>query len=66
MPVALRIFNIRGQYVRTLIAGMFEPGTYNIKWDGRDDQGILLASGIYFYLLKAGAFSVTRKMIFMK
>jgi hypothetical protein len=54
-PVALQIFNIRGALVRTLIDGDLDAGVHERRWNGRDNFGRLVASGIYFYRLRLGA-----------
>jgi hypothetical protein len=67
--VQLAIFNVLGRQVRLLVDGDFAPGRYTQTWDGRDDFGRLVPSGIYFYQLKvtgkseAGGFERTRKMV---
>jgi hypothetical protein len=62
----LRIYNIVGQLVRTLVSEPQESGTYEVIWDGKDDKRNNVASGIYFYKLKAGEFSQTRKMVLIR
>ena len=52
--VELAIFNLVGQQVTTLVQGVWEAGTYTVRWDGRDDNGRELASGVYLYRLRAG------------
>lgn len=64
--VALEIFNVAAQKVRTLVNAHYPAGEQVIFWDGRDDQGEELASGLYFYRLTAGSFSDTRKMVLVK
>jgi hypothetical protein len=65
--VALDIFNILGQHVRTLVSGQLMPaGAYEATWDGRDSQGNVVGSGTYMYRLIAGDFTETRKMIMLK
>ncbi len=63
---ALRIYNVNGQEVQTLVNDLQGAGTYTVRWDGRTSAGTPAASGIYFYRLEAGAFSQTRKMVLMK
>ena len=62
----LTIYNILGQRVRTLVNENKLPGRYEIFWDGKDDKGKEVSSGIYFYQLKAGGFKETRKMVLLR
>lgn len=62
----LTIYDVRGRRVRNLIDSSFEPGRYEVNWDGRDDRGQSVASGIYLYTLKAGGETLTRKMTVLK
>ena len=64
--VSLKIYNILGQEVRTLVDDVKEPGHYKVIWDGRDNRGRELSSGVYFYRLTAGEFSATKGMVLMK
>jgi len=65
--VSLRIYDIHGREVRTLIGGQqYMPGSYRIEWDGRDNFGRRVASGIYFSRVQAGHFSAARKMSLLK
>jgi zinc carboxypeptidase/type IX secretion system substrate protein len=64
--VALQIFNVRGQLVRTLINEEQESGGYSELWNGTDDNSESVSSGIYFYKLTTENFSSTKKMILMK
>jgi hypothetical protein len=64
--VLLAVYNIRGRKVRQLIEGTLPGGSYKIAWDGTDDQGNRLASGIYFCRLSSGPRVSTSKMILMK
>jgi acetyl esterase/lipase len=61
--IELSIFNVLGQEVRRFSWGRQPPGEYELKWDGRDQQGELVSQGIYLYCLKAGLQSLTRKML---
>lgn len=66
--VTVRIYNLKGQLIRTLALGQQTVGTYMTKdkaayWDGRDDSGEKVASGMYFYTLQAGEFKATKRMI---
>jgi len=60
--VDLAIYNLRGQRVRTLMQARQPAGRYEVKWDGRDDGGRPVPSGVYFYRLRAGGQAATRKM----
>ena len=69
--VTLTIYDTAGQVVRTLevghrIAAVYERRAKAIHWDGRNDLGEGVASGIYFYTLSAGDYSATRKMVILK
>ena len=65
--VTLQIYNVVGQVIRTLIAS--EPqsvGRYQVRWDGMDDRGVPVSSGIYFYQISAGKFQDVRKLMLLK
>jgi len=64
--VTLTIYKLLGQKVNTIIDEMREPGKYNLEWNGQDDYGSAVSSGIYLYRLEAGDFVETRKLIFQK
>jgi hypothetical protein len=64
--VTLKIFNIKGQLIRTLVNRTMSPGHYMIVWDGLDNDGVAVATGIYFYRLQAGDFSVSKKMLLLR
>jgi photosystem II stability/assembly factor-like uncharacterized protein len=66
IPTTLRIYNLMGQEVRILVDELKEAGTYEVIWDGKDDQGKEVASGIYFCKLVVGDQSQTKKMILIK
>ena len=69
--VLIKIYNIRGELVRTLALGMQPAGNYvqpkkAAYWDGMNDAGEQVASAVYFYTLQAGDFTTTRKMVILK
>ena len=64
--VVLKIFNIRGQLVRTLIQADYTPGFHSIRWDGKDNNGTSVSSGLYIYQFLAGEFVQVRKMTLLK
>ncbi len=63
--VDLIIYNLQGQFVRTLFAGDLEAGRYQFVWDGEDDNGNQISSGNYIYRLKGRDFDETRKLTFV-
>ena len=64
--VQLEIYNALGQRVRTLVAGTQNAGAYDVVWNGRNDVGEMVSSGIYLYRLRAGNSVLTRKMLLMQ
>jgi|GEM_PF-538026 len=62
----LAVYNIRGELVRTLVNDPREPGDYTVLWDGRDDHGGPVASGVYFYRLDTGRKTAVRKAVMLK
>jgi hypothetical protein len=65
-PVQITIYNVNGQKVRTLVAETCIPGRYSAVWDGRDDGGIAVATGMYLYRLRVGPYSSVKKMLMLK
>lgn len=70
LPVAsqvlLRIYNTVGQVVRTLMNGSLPAGTHSVRWDGCDDRGMPVSSGVYIYNLNAGSQQISRKMLLIR
>lgn len=64
--VQLKIYDILGREVRSLINDQYNPGAYSIQWDGRNNLGTQVATGMYIYHIRAGQFSQTKKMMLMK
>jgi hypothetical protein len=64
--VQIDIYNIRGQLVRSLVNRNFESGTHSVIWNGLDDDGLPVGSGVYLYQLRTDDYVLTRKMIMMK
>jgi len=64
--VSLVIYDVNGRVVRTLVDRADEPGAKSVVWDGMDEKGVAVSSGVYFYRLVGPGFSETRKMAVMK
>lgn len=62
----LIIHNIRGQKVKTLINEKLDAGNHSIIWNGTDDNGQVVSSGVYFYEMNTGDYTSVKKMILMK
>ncbi len=62
----LNIYNIAGQKIATLVQDELSAGTHSITWDGTTSNGANVASGMYFYRLQSGDYSITNKMVLMK
>jgi hypothetical protein len=64
--VSLRVYDVGGAVVRTLVDGTRPAGSYSLTWNGVDDHGSAVSSGVYFYKITAGSFSDVRKMTLVK
>ncbi len=64
--VTVRIYDVAGRLVRTLVNETKEAGAYSAVWDGRNEGGAAVASGIYFYKMDAGSFSATKKLVLLR
>ena len=65
--VTLQIYNVLGQVVRTLVGSEAQnAGRYQIRWNGMDDRGVPVSSGVYFYQISAGKFQDVRKLMLLK
>ena len=62
----IEIYNIKGQKVRTLVNREYIAGKHNVVWNGTDDNGLNVASGVYFYQLRVGEITQTKRMLLMK
>ncbi|MGC8898401.1 MAG: FlgD immunoglobulin-like domain containing protein [Bacteroidota bacterium] len=63
----LTVYNVLGQKVRTLVDGYVERGVYTVFWDGRDDAGVAVPSGVYIYALRCpGGNTIVRKMVLVR
>jgi hypothetical protein len=66
LEVSLLIFDSRGECVRSLWWGVMTPGVHTLAWDGRDEGGRHVSSGVYFYRLLAGYAVETRRMVLLR
>jgi flagellar hook assembly protein FlgD len=57
---------VRGAHVRTLVDGDLGRGAHTVDWNGEDDAGRLVSSGVYYYRLTAGDATATRRMVLLK
>jgi len=64
--VVVRVFDVNGRMVRTLARGFQSAGEHAVIWNGRDDRGLLSATGVYFCRLEAGQTALTRKLVLLK
>ncbi|MCL5031513.1 MAG: T9SS type A sorting domain-containing protein [Bacteroidetes bacterium] len=64
--VKLKVYDILGREVAALVDAYQAAGTYKVQWNGRNDRGESLASGIYLYTFEAGSFKSVKKMIYLK
>jgi len=64
--VQVCVYNIRGQKVRTLVDEHYGIGEHKVVWNGVDDNGRSVASGVYFYRMAAGAYVETKRMLMLK
>ncbi len=64
--VTLEVYNVKGEKVKTLVDNDLPADTYNKVWNGTDANSRSVSSGVYFYKMKAGSYTVTKKMILLK
>ena len=66
-PVALRVYDVSGRVVKTLVdARDVGPGEHAVRWEGDNDSGEGVASGVYFYRIEAGPYAETRRMVLLR
>jgi len=65
-PVTITIYDIRGRQIRTLVDGIYSKGEHFVVWNGKDDNGQDVSSGIYFYKMQTGDFVQTKRMVIIK
>ncbi|MDD5088174.1 MAG: carboxypeptidase regulatory-like domain-containing protein [bacterium] len=66
MPISLRLYNVLGQEVLTLVQGRAEAGLHSVAWDGRDARGVDAASGLYLIRLEGASQSATGKLFLLR
>jgi hypothetical protein len=64
--VTVSVYNLRGKKVKTLVDSWKERGRHSVQWNGRNEQGEKLTSGVYLYRLEAGDFTETRKLLIVE
>jgi hypothetical protein len=64
--IELTIYNTSGQLIQTVVSGPYIAGEHNIIWNGRDQDGVTVASGLYIYVLRAGDMILKNKMLLLK
>ncbi|MHB2149599.1 ligand-binding sensor domain-containing protein [Calditrichota bacterium LG25] len=65
-PINLSVFDLSGRKIKTLINGYLKAGKHSVQWNGLDEQNNVTASGVYFFVLKAGKITKARKMFLLK
>ncbi len=66
LPVSLKIYDVAGRLVRTMVDGPQDAGVYSVTWNGIDNSGATVSTGVYFYRLSAGKYTETRRMVLLK
>jgi flagellar hook assembly protein FlgD len=65
-PVSLRIFDVSGRLVRSLFEGQQGAAEHRLPWDGRDDAGLQVPSGVYFYRLNAAGKEAVERVVIIR
>ena len=66
VPVVLNIFDITGRKIHTLVNNSMEAGSHQVVWNGQDDYGNQVASGVHLYRIQAGSFTAVNKMMLLR
>lgn len=64
--VSLKVYNLSGQLVRTLVSSKEKAGYKQVTWDGRSEAGSHVSSGVYFYRMDTGSFAATKKLVVVR
>ncbi|PJA55007.1 MAG: hypothetical protein CO167_00640, partial [Candidatus Marinimicrobia bacterium CG_4_9_14_3_um_filter_48_9] len=62
----IAVYNLLGQKVLDLVNNAYQPGQYNVNWNGTDALGKAVSSGVYFYRMNADGFTAQHKMLYLK
>jgi hypothetical protein len=64
--VTIAVYDVRGALVRTLASGLYAPGRHRVVWDGRNESGAHVATGVYFYRMQTNETARTKKMVLIR
>jgi hypothetical protein len=64
--VTIAVYDVRGALVRTLASGLYAPGRHRVVWDGRNESGARVATGVYFYRMQTNETARTKKMVLIR
>ena len=64
--VKINVYNVKGQRVKTLLNSFMDKGEHSVLWNGTDDSGLSVSSGVYFYRMVTGDYSQTKRMLLLK
>jgi flagellar hook assembly protein FlgD len=65
-PASIRVYDVAGRLVKTLMSGTAEAGPHDIVWNATDDGGRRVGAGVYFYRMDAGSWRSQRKVVFLE
>jgi hypothetical protein len=64
--VSLKVYDNQGRFVRSLLDNTMHAGKHELSWDGRNNQGVSVSAGVYYYTIKSTQFTRTKKMILIR
>jgi hypothetical protein len=64
--IRIDVFAVDGSHVAALLDGQALAGTHDVRWEGRNDAGLAVSTGVYFYTLRVGEVRLQRKMVLLK
>ncbi|HSG27697.1 MAG TPA: FlgD immunoglobulin-like domain containing protein, partial [Candidatus Krumholzibacterium sp.] len=65
-PVRLTVYDVAGRRIRDLVDEVHDPGLHRVSWDGRDNKGSTVASGVYFLNMKTGVYSASMRLVLIR